>query len=68
MLRLPVNVTVPLDHKLFEAEIATPAPPGAAADRLKVSPAELEAVVPVRLVNARLGLPCEWFDRAAVVR
>ena len=30
-------------------------------------PAELEAVVPLRLVRARVGSPWLWFDRAAVV-
>lgn len=37
-------------------------------DNESVSPLDADAVVPVRLVKARVGLPCEWLDSAAVVR
>ena len=53
----------------FDAEAVTAAPaPGAAALKESVKPFEADAVVPVRLVSARVGLPCEWSDCAAVVR
>lgn len=33
-----------------------------------MNPALLLAVVPLRFVRLSVGLPCEWFDNAAVVR
>ena len=38
------------------------------ADRLNVRPFDALAVVPFRLVRARVGLPCEWVLLAAVVK
>ena len=49
-------------------QLASAAAPGAAALRLRVSPALFEAVVPVKFVKASVGFPWEWFDWAAVVR
>ena len=40
----------------------------AVAERERVKPAELLAVVPARFVRFRVGLPWLWFDSAAVVR
>jgi hypothetical protein len=51
------HTAVQLDTELPAAETATPPPPGAAADRLKVKPALLLAVVPLRFVRASVGLP-----------
>jgi hypothetical protein len=59
-----VNENDPLEA---EATGVTP-PPGSAADKLRVNPAEFDAVVPDRLVKARVGLPWLWSLRAAVVR
>ena len=66
-----LNTTVPL--VMVDAPAAmfgpvwlvTPPPP---ADRDSVNPFEAEAVVPVMLVSARVGLPWLWSDWAAVVR
>ena len=66
---LLLNTMVPVLCEPPAALIAAPPPaPGSAADRDSVSPAELLAVVPLRLVRASVGLPCEWLDCAAVVR
>jgi hypothetical protein len=69
MFRLPVRVTVPLENRLFDAEIATPppGPPGAAAERDRIIPTESPPVVPLRFVRFNVT-PCEWPLRAAVVR
>jgi hypothetical protein len=62
--------TVP-DVKVVANAVAAsaipPPPPGAAADKLIVIPLLFPPVVPERFVRFRVT-PCEWLDRAAVVK
>jgi hypothetical protein len=53
---LLTNARVPLVWVCVPAAAAIP-PEGAAAERDRVSPALLDAVVPLRLVKANVGLP-----------
>ena len=56
---LAFRAAVPLVYVVPPAARAIP-PPGAAADSDNVSPLLALAVVPLRFVKLRVGLPCEW--------
>jgi hypothetical protein len=66
--RPEVFPVIPIDPVTAVFSPRPPPAPGAAAERERVNPLEADAVVPVKLVRASVGLPCEWLTCAAVVR
>jgi hypothetical protein len=62
-----LNTTLPILLLVVPALKLITAAPAAAAESDRVNPALLLAVVPVKLVRARVGFPWLWSDAAAVV-